>query len=501
MSIEQDRRDLIRGAFVNSLGVMARSLNLVFFIVLGRLYGTENTGLYLLSWTFVDVTSKLGILGLDRAVLVKAAQGKDEACSLTACRETARGLVIGLSASLLLVTVILLVTPLLGNRLFDKPELVSSFRVMALGIPFWAISAVLLAATRARRTMKYEVIVKSVIEPCVMLTGASTLYFWSSDLNALMIAFVITTFAGACASVVCFFRVYSPQALKVGFSDMGRLLPMLNYSAPIGLYDMMNLGLQRIGLFVVGLHATAASTGIYAIAEEAASFIKKVRQAFDPILIPVLSGALSAGENDDAKQNYQNITRWVLQINLVVLGVVILAGERILQIFGNDFMAGAGVFILLVVALLINGALGVSELFVLIKRPSLNLYNTFGAILVNGGLCYLLIPAYGMLGAGVALCTTYLLMNIARLIQVGILFRFHPFTVHHAWAVGVFSVALLLALGLSRWTGSSLVAQVFCACVFVLVYAVLTLWLQPREEQGYLLAKLRKRRQGRNDHV
>lgn len=71
---QKDTRDIVRGAMVNLAGTVIRSLKFILFIVLGRLYGPEGVGLFLLSLATVDLFSNAAILGLDQTVLTLSAR-------------------------------------------------------------------------------------------------------------------------------------------------------------------------------------------------------------------------------------------------------------------------------------------------------------------------------------------------------------------------------------------------------------------------------------------
>src|ERR1044071_5202324 len=95
-----DTRDIARGALANLAGLLLRGFSVGFVLTLGRLYGAERTGLYLLTFAIVDALLNLGTLGLDRSVLVVVArhQALDDP---TGVRRTVAGaLQLGLVSSL-----------------------------------------------------------------------------------------------------------------------------------------------------------------------------------------------------------------------------------------------------------------------------------------------------------------------------------------------------------------------------------------------------------------
>ncbi len=487
----RDTRDIVRGALVNFIGVLASSLNFVFYIVLGRLYGAELTGLYLLSWASVDVVSKLGILGLDRGILAVAARHHARGDTEALHRAVAQALMIGLVASAVMVALLELLAAPAALAFYDKPELILPLRVMAWGMPFWTISAVLLFATRALRVMRYEVITKRVVEPLVMLALALPLFWLDAGITGLSIAFLCSVAAGAALAAYFFSKEMSlKKVLRSLFERPGRG-DLLRFAAPIGFYDMLNLLLQRIDMFMVGRYVPTAMVGVYGMAEEAAFTVKKVRQSFDPIFIPVISAAHEIKDRAAMRLQYQNVTRWILILDAALLGVVVLAGRPLMALFGADFTAGTVTLALLALSVMINGVLGVSELFILIDRPMLNLANTIGTIAINVTLNVLLIPQYGMEGAAAAIVIAYSAMNAARLIEVSVLFKLHPFTVYHLKAVFSALAAFGMVFAAKAVSGlDGTLAELGFALVYLVVYFPLLLALGPAREERAVAHKV-----------
>jgi O-antigen/teichoic acid export membrane protein len=224
----------------------------------------------------------------------------------------------------------------------------------------------------------------------------------------------------------------------------------LALAAPIGLYDLVNQLLRRIDVFLVGRFLPVGDLGIYAAVHEVASAVKPIRQAFDPILIPVLSGALGRGDRDGMLAQYRTVTRWILILQGAMLAVFLVAGRSVMGIPGPEFTPGAAALGLVGCAMVIHGVLGVSEVFLLVDRPMINLLNSLGALVAQTGLIVLLVPRYGLLGAASATLIGAALMNLARLIEVQALHGLQPFTRYHLRAAAAVAGATGTVL-LFRW--------------------------------------------------
>ena len=438
-NLKADTRDIARGALTNFAGILIKSVNVLFYVWLARVYGAAITGIFVLCQSSLDIASKLGLLGFDRGVLTFVARFRATGDEEGAYRSIAQALAVTAFCSLLLVGALELSVPLLCS-LLHRPDLVLPLRVMAPGILFWTLTAVLVHGARAVRVMKHEIAVKSGIEPAALFLLALLLRPFLPGIKGIAWAFLLATAAGTTAAGILFTRLYSPRrvfrllAAKEGRREFTR------FSAFIGVYDLLNLFLQRIDLLLLSRFAAPASVGVYGLAQNAAFTFKKVRQSFDPITIPVIAAAEARSESKELLAHFRTVTRWILIIDLALLGLATFGSQLIMAVFGKGFSSGALPLTLLTIAVLINTVLGVSELFILIERPAFNLLNTVAGIAVSAGLGLFLVPRYGMPGAACATLAAYTVMNLLRLVMVRLFYRMHPFTRYHLRAL--FAAAL-----------------------------------------------------------
>jgi O-antigen/teichoic acid export membrane protein len=503
--MKRDTRDIAKGWLVNFSGVIAGSVNVLFYVFLSRAFGARTVGLFILARSIVDILSKIGILGLDRGILAVGARrqaGKDEGGLY---RAVGQALLTGFAASLaVLVLLQTVLVPLLG-RVYPKTELVEPLRIMSFGIVFWTVSLILLAATRSLRIMKYQVIVSNLVEPLVMFALALLAYSLDRGIVALAWAFTAALSAGTAASLTFFSREFSLRRLAGHLFEKEGRGRLFRYAAPIGVYDMMNLLLQRVDLFVLNHFTGAATVGVYSMAQNAAFTFKKIRQSFDPILIPVISAARHLDNHADLLEHYRNVTRWILILNMLLLGVVLFASESIMGIFGEAFTAGAWPLVLLTASVMVNTVLGVSELFILIDRPMINLVNTVLTIAAALGLNLYLVPPHGMAGAAVAVFLSYAFMNALRLAEVHFFYRLQPFTRFHLKALlaAAVSFGATYLVKVKALPNGGVATDLLLVAVFMLLYGLaLLLAGMAGEEKAFAdkllrMAGLRKEGAGR----
>ncbi|MEK6689486.1 MAG: lipopolysaccharide biosynthesis protein [Gemmatimonadota bacterium] len=442
----RDTADMARGAMANFGGMVFRLLSVVFLVVVAQLFGAEMTGLYLVSLAAVDTAYNLAALGVDRSVLTRAARHHAVGDLPGLHAEVARALWIGTGGAIALMALLLVLAGPVAEQVFAKPPLAGPLRVMAIALPFWGVAAVLLGATRALRLMRYQILAKNVVEPVIRLAVALTAWWTAAGLVGLAAAVPLAALAGAVAATIFFGRVLSLPMLGQALRSTTGLGEALRFTAPIGLNDLVNQLIRRADLLLVGRYLPPALVGAYGAAAEAVSPVKLIRQGFDPIVLPILAGAREARDHTRMAMHFRDVTRWILILDLAVLGVVVLASGSIMGIFGPEFGAGAVALAVLATATVLNGVLGVSELFLLIDRPWVNLANAVATLAIQATLLVVLVPSHGLAGAALATLIAAAVSNLVRLGLVAAWYRIHPFTRYHGRAVVAALGAMLLVV-------------------------------------------------------
>src|SRR5215475_10224892 len=66
--VDQTGVELKRGAFLNTIAMLASNFRGIFTFLVARLLGPAALGLYSVAWSTTDIISKIGVLGLDNAI-------------------------------------------------------------------------------------------------------------------------------------------------------------------------------------------------------------------------------------------------------------------------------------------------------------------------------------------------------------------------------------------------------------------------------------------------
>lgn len=171
------------------------------------------------------------------------------------------------------------------------------------------------------------------------------------------------------------------------------------------------LSLQLDKALVVGL-LSASSMGLYVVALSLAKMLNIFQAAAITVLFPQASG-LSADEAVDLAGRTARISTALTVVAAALLGIL---GPWVLELlYGPEFRGGANLMRLLIVVTIFEGTGSVlAQAFMATDRPGLITLLQGLGLLLNLPLLLVLVPAFGLLGAGVSL----LLTSFVRLLAI-----------------------------------------------------------------------------------
>ncbi|MDH3637365.1 MAG: oligosaccharide flippase family protein, partial [Gammaproteobacteria bacterium] len=338
---DRDIRDIVRGTGANILGFVARFGSRVPFIFLaGLLFGAPAFGRYVLVIAIIETIACLPVLALNRTLFHFLNEAELRADREHFHRTLMSGVVVAAATGLLSAGLVFVAADAIALA-FRSPDVGQLLRLLAVTLPMTTVSTVLLAATRHRRIMRYEIYTRNIVEPLTLSIGVAVLYFLDQRESGLVIAHVVSLALGFGFAVYCFAKMFSiKRCLTAGF-DFTQINAIARFSAPTAVYDFLNVAILRVDIMLLAYFTTESVVGIYGMAIQFVTFAKKIRQAFDPILTPIVSQGLA--ENDVARVKHQLtlVSRWVLSAQMAVLLLFAFYAERLLGLVGEAFSDGA----------------------------------------------------------------------------------------------------------------------------------------------------------------
>ena len=450
----KDNKDIAKGAGANFFGFIIRlGSRLPFLILAVALFGNELYGRYNYTITTIEICAAFATFGFKRS-LFKFIHDDDYADKYTIEQVMASALLSSVLVSIIFTGLIILSAEFLAY-LFDYPEMVPGLKSLAPMVIIITALDVILAGTRATRKMRYEVISRSLVEPYVLLGSMLLFYYMGYSTFGLLMAYAIALIAALIYAIWGFCHLYSLEKTLKARPSLTLMKQLMHFSGPTAFHDLALLIFMRMDIFAVKFFFSEAILGVYTIAQQFATSVEKIYQSFYPILSPVMAKSLVAKDFKTVEQQMIMVSRWILMIQSILVILCIFYGEAIFIAIlpadtpPNMAVIGGMVLFFLMVGETINGGFGMADLPIIYRSPLFNPLISLAMIPVYVLLAYLFtqyIP-YGPIGIAIALCSTYFLMNLLRVMVIKKMFdinmiRLRVFKV--IFAAGVSAIAFYM---------------------------------------------------------
>ena len=470
--------ELKRGAFLNTIAMLASNFRGIFTFLVARLLGPAALGLYSVAWSTTDIISKIGVLGLDNAITTFIARSEavgDRARSRALFRVA---VILGVAQSVVTGALVIIGLRFFKNRLHVQSQMVSALALVLCAMPGLALYRISTAVSRGMKVMQHDIYSRGMTEPIATTLAFLLAFAVGFKESSPEVAAVLGTAASgliALALASTLFRNIPAHAEVV--SSFAEARSLIAYAAPISVYQLINAFISRLDLLMLGYFVgrapgvTLATVGIYSAVIGTANGLRKVNQTFNPIFAPVVAGMTATGDHEVAAATYARLAQWMLWILLPLVAVLSLAGGTILLIYGPSFQQGGAWLGIVALASATNAFVSLGETVIMVQRPHLNLlHSSITCAVAAGGLLWL-IPRFGAMGAAVGILLPYIVQGILRYATLRWVFHWKDSWSDIRPPLIAAGIALVPALVCRAFLGG-IVGQITSAAAFLAVFGV-----------------------------
>ncbi|MDF1633489.1 lipopolysaccharide biosynthesis protein [Mycoplana sp. MJR14] len=386
-------------AFV--IRVVSAAIAFVSQIIMARMMGEFEYGIFVFVWVLVVIFGNLSCLGFHSTVVRFLPQYN----AGTAHAEI-RGLTLAAHSFSIASSSLLALIGLLGLWLFSAH--LDSYYVVPvyLGIfclPMIALGDVLEGTARAHSWAVVALSPTYLVRPLLILVFLVAAVFLGAPHTA------VTAMAAALAatyltSVVQFFNV--GHRLRRAYLNGPRRFEFgtwIRVALPIFLIEGFGFLLTNSDVVVVGLVLDPESVAIYYAAAKTMALVHFVLFSVKAAAAPRFSALYGQGDRAGLAHFAGETVRWSFWPSLAVGLAVLLVGDFLLSLFGPAFTAGYGVMVILLIGILAKAAIGPGEvLLTMAGQQKLCMWLYAVALAANIGLNIALIPPFGIDGAAIA---------------------------------------------------------------------------------------------------
>ena len=464
--------------------------NYAFNVALAHWFGPSDFGLFAAGYALLNALAAVVILGLDAIVLREAAAAYARGDLDGAWAISRRAATMVLVAALLAAAFLAATADLVAGRFFaSTPTIAPVLRGFALALPAIAVGTVLLAGLQGMHDVRVRMLLRYGLDPLLRFgLGAAAFAFGASILGAV--------FAVGAASAVMATTAWAMLRRMIARRRVGAVrsgggigwLALIGASWPLTLASVFNLAAARSDTLLILSLTGARAAGLYSAAMMTGAMITVLLMVIETILSPLFADRIARADVGEVAPLYRLGLRWVTLLAIPPFLLFAIAATDIMGLFGPDFRPAAGCFVLLSIGYLINCLTGSANyILILSGKVKLVLANSavYAVLLIVGN--YVAIRGWGILGAAVAMLVATLTLNVARLIEVQLLFRINPFSRASAWPAGIGLLVWGAAAALSRHFPDGTLWLLAAAAILIYAAVVLLAALDPEDRR--LLAR------------
>ncbi len=403
------------GFLINLAGTL---LTLLTHIVLARLLGPENYGIYVYAFTWVAVLVLLSKVGFDTTFVRYLAQYKSSGEWALFRGILSFGGKYVLAVSIGVLCFASLAVFFLQDRM--SPELYWTFLIAWIILPFSSLSALRVAALRALRSVVLAQLPGMILRPVLLISGAFLLYFFISepisgstmmtiDLGAHIATFILGGY---------WLRSRLPEESK-GIESQTLPSEWIRCGLSLLLLSGMLRIMNRVDTIMIGMFLDTTQAGFYVVASRGARLAVFGTGAVNMIMAPIISSLYTEEKKEELQRMLTMAARFICAATIPIVIVLVVGGKYFLSMFGDAFVVAYPVFVLLLVGNSISAFCG-SVGYVLSMTGYQHKALKFAAssAVLNIVLNLLFIPIWGIEGAGVATAISVAYWNIASLLYV-----------------------------------------------------------------------------------
>lgn len=397
--------------------IIGSTLGVLFSFVLARLLGTSGTGVYFLVFTIVSIGATIARFGLDNAILrfASVAYDKGDRSSLAALYRMGFGIV--MVAGSVTTLFFWLLSPIVSLGGENSSEFQAALDLMLYALVPTALIFLQGELFKAVKLPGIATFFQFVLLPMLLILGAFILY-WKKHFAVYDVVkvYVIGANLSVLLAVTCWNRKIPRIWKEQGYFDLKLLV---RTSFPLLWVSSMNLAVGWSDILILGVWEDADIVGVYGVATRVASLVALILLAVNSVTSPQFAALYAQGKRKELERLAQKSTGLMLLAAIPFGLLLLIFPEKIMVLFGVEFVGGASYLRILTLGQLVNVSMGsVGYLLMMTGHERIMRNIVTLSALINITTNLILIPFYGATGA--AMCTSFSLafMNVTAFLAV-----------------------------------------------------------------------------------
>ena len=405
---DSDKKEILSKGFSFLVFSLSGTLaGYLFTLFVARNFGASVNGLIAISFSIFMMATMLGRLGID-INLVK--YYSDENVIRADTGTFFKMLLKALVFSSLIGVLVYFLRELIAIKIFGKEQLIPYLKWISFAIPLWVSTLLCASFFRAIRKNKTYAFLNNAGRFLVTLILAVGLYYFISKDE--LITIQAHFYALVCLAIGSFIAVLfylKPIRIKSDYNSW----KFLRESFPMMLSSAILVVLGWIDTFILGIFESDDVVGIYSVSLKIATLTSFGLQAINSILAPKISAAYKQEDMITFKKLIRFSTRLNFLITLLLISVIIIFHCYILEFFGEEFLAGSIILLILCIGQVVNSLSGSVGVILQMTGHQTKFRNfVLIALITNIILNLIFTPIYGAIAIAVSTVISMALWNL-----------------------------------------------------------------------------------------
>lgn len=397
------------------LRVLGAALVLSLQVLLARMLGVKEYGIYSYVISWISIISLIGTLGFDttlaRFVPVYIQQKQ---WSLF------QGIV-SYSFKLTLVYSVLVIL-FIAAVLLPSSGLSASNTTLLFALPLIALivlTSVRIALLRSMKRYVAALFPETILKPLLFISLVVIYYIYGVSLSSkeavilhILVAFVSFIVASIYLKKIVHNKIRYEEPVYKKKSWLLTSLPALIISGSVYI-------ISQADIIMLGFLMDYSDSGIYASSARLAELSIFFMAAVNFVIAPMISESYHKGDIDDLKILVLKGTRISFIFSFLVSLFFLSYGKIFLNLFGEEFIFGYKALLILIFGHLVNAASGPVGLLLTLTGNQISAAKIMSVcVVINLLLNFLFIPEFGLVGAALSTMIATVFWNIVMLIKV-----------------------------------------------------------------------------------
>ncbi len=404
---------ILRSGTVLVVRVAGAGLGFAFNVALARVLGADGLGIYHLSFTFALIASVAGRMGMDAAMLKFGATSHAAADGHRLAAVHRMGMATAALCCGIVAASTFFAADWLAVAVYTDPAIAQPLRLMALALLPFALLSLYGELLKAGQHQALSSLVQGAALPMVSLLLLFLFAQHIKDASAAATVYLVANILVCLTSYILWRRTLAPGVPPK--TETLHFRELFATAMPMYFAAVADVVMTFSDVLILGMFASAADVGIYSAAARTALLTRFLLLANSSVAAPRFAALHAANDKEGVARLAQRSTMLTTVSSVPLLLIFLVFPEKILSLFGPLFEAGAPALIILSIGQFVNAATG--PVGYLLNMSGF--HRIEGRIAVVGavmtaGLCFALIPFWGLLGAAAANAIATASCNLLR---------------------------------------------------------------------------------------